>query len=102
MVDEVLAAGQRQLTAEHGARSRLREVCARSIGEDADDRDAAGGRGEDMADPRVTAGGLLSVAGTGGENLRPFAAQYLWFMNRASPNWRRRRSSSRATTTNRR
>ena len=37
MVDEVLAAGQGQLTAEHGARSGLREVCARSIGEGADD-----------------------------------------------------------------
>lgn len=37
--------------------------------------------GEDFSDPRVRAGVLLSVPGTGGENLTPFAAQVFPFMN---------------------
>lgn len=37
--------------------------------------------GEDMSDPRVTAGVLLAVAGIGGENLTPFAAEQFSFMN---------------------
>jgi pimeloyl-ACP methyl ester carboxylesterase len=41
-----------------------------------------GGRvGEDMSDPRVAAGVLLALAGTGGENLTPFAAGMFPFMN---------------------
>lgn len=43
--------------------------------------DATGSPGEDMTDPRVRAGVLLAVAGTGGENLTPFAAEHLPFMN---------------------
>lgn len=37
--------------------------------------------GESMADPRVTAGVLLALAGTGGENLTAFAAEHLPFLN---------------------
>ena len=37
--------------------------------------------GEDMTDPRVTAGVLLALAGEGGENLTPFAAQHFPFMS---------------------
>lgn len=37
--------------------------------------------GEDFSDPRVTAGVLLCLAGTGGENLTPFAAQVFPFMS---------------------
>jgi dienelactone hydrolase len=37
--------------------------------------------GEDMSDPRVTAGVLLAVAGTGGDDLTPFAAEHFPFMN---------------------
>lgn len=43
--------------------------------------DADGNVGPDMSDPRVTAGVLLALAGTGGENLTPFAAQQFPFMN---------------------
>lgn len=39
--------------------------------------------GESMADPRVAAGVLLAVAGTGGDNLTPFAAEHLPFLNPA-------------------
>jgi fermentation-respiration switch protein FrsA (DUF1100 family) len=38
-------------------------------------------RGEDMSDPRVGAGVLLAVAGTGGDDLTPFAAENFSFMN---------------------
>jgi hypothetical protein len=34
-----------------------------------------------MSDPRVRVGVLLAVAGTGGENLTPFAAENFSFMN---------------------
>jgi fermentation-respiration switch protein FrsA (DUF1100 family) len=37
--------------------------------------------GEDMSDPRVGAGVLLAVAGTGGDDLTPFAAEHYSFMN---------------------
>jgi hypothetical protein len=43
--------------------------------------DPEGRVGEDMADPRVAAGVLLAVAGTGAENLTPFAAEMFPFMN---------------------
>lgn len=43
--------------------------------------DAEGHPGEDMADERVKAGVLLAVAGTGGKDLTPFAAEHLPFMN---------------------
>jgi pimeloyl-ACP methyl ester carboxylesterase len=43
--------------------------------------DPAGRVGEDMSDPRVAAGVLLALAGTGGENLTPFAAEMFPFMN---------------------
>jgi predicted dienelactone hydrolase len=43
--------------------------------------DADGAPGEDMTDSRVTAGVLLALAGTGGENLTPFAAKQFPFMN---------------------
>lgn len=39
--------------------------------------------GEDMSDPRVTAGVLLALAGTGGHDLAPFAAEHFPFMNPA-------------------
>jgi dienelactone hydrolase len=45
--------------------------------------DAEGRPGEDMADARVRAGVLFAVAGTGGKDLTPFAAEYLPFMNPA-------------------
>jgi pimeloyl-ACP methyl ester carboxylesterase len=43
--------------------------------------DPDGNAGEDMSDPRVSAGVLLALAGTGGENLTPFAAENFSFMN---------------------
>jgi hypothetical protein len=43
--------------------------------------DSEGRVGEDMSDPRVAAGVLLALAGTGGEDLTPFAAQMFPFMN---------------------
>jgi len=43
--------------------------------------DHAGRAGQDMTDPRVTAGVLLAVAGTGGDDLTPFAAEHFSFMN---------------------
>jgi alpha-beta hydrolase superfamily lysophospholipase len=42
---------------------------------------ADGEVGEDMTDSRVSAGVLLAVAGTGGDNLTPFAAEHFAFMN---------------------
>jgi pimeloyl-ACP methyl ester carboxylesterase len=43
--------------------------------------DQQGTPGEDMSDPRVQAGVLLGVAGTGGDDLTPFAAENFSFMN---------------------
>ena len=43
--------------------------------------DQEGNAGEDMTDARVAAGVLLAVAGTGGEDLTPFAAENFSFMN---------------------
>ena len=43
--------------------------------------DAAGRAGEDMSDARVAAGVLLSLTGTGGDDLTPFAAETFPFMN---------------------
>ena len=37
--------------------------------------------GEDMFDPRITAGVLLATTGLGGADLTPFAAEHLPFMN---------------------
>lgn len=37
--------------------------------------------GENTSDPRVLAGVLLAVAGTGGDDLTPFAAEHFSFMN---------------------
>lgn len=44
-------------------------------------RDADGRPGEDLSDARVRAGVLLAPAGTGGEDLSPFAAEHFPFMN---------------------
>lgn len=43
--------------------------------------DADGHPGEDLSDPRVSAGVLLATAGTGGADLTPFAAEHFPFMN---------------------
>lgn len=43
--------------------------------------DADGNPGADLSDPRVTAGVLLAPAGTGGDDLTPFAAETFPFMN---------------------
>jgi hypothetical protein len=43
--------------------------------------DAEGRPGEDMSDPRIKAGVLLSTPGTGGGDLTPFAAENFSFMN---------------------
>ncbi|MFC7381149.1 alpha/beta hydrolase family protein [Sphaerisporangium rhizosphaerae] len=43
--------------------------------------DAEGAPGEDMSDPRIRAGVLLAVPGTGGADLTPFAAEHFSFMN---------------------
>ncbi|WP_067473606.1 alpha/beta hydrolase family protein [Actinomadura hibisca] len=43
--------------------------------------DAEGVPGEDMSDPRVTAGVLLALTGRGGDDLSPFAAEHFPFMN---------------------
>ncbi|GLU54733.1 alpha/beta hydrolase family protein [Dyadobacter frigoris] len=40
-----------------------------------------GSFGEDMSDPRIKAGVLLTPAGKGGEDLSPFAAEHYPFMN---------------------
>jgi predicted dienelactone hydrolase len=42
---------------------------------------AGGAPGEDLSDPRVRAGVLLAPAGTGGDDLTPFAAEHFPFMN---------------------
>lgn len=43
--------------------------------------DSDGEPGEDMSDSRIKAGVLLSTTGTGGDDLTPFAAENLPFMN---------------------
>jgi predicted dienelactone hydrolase len=43
--------------------------------------DAEGVPGEDLSDPRIKAGVLLAVPGTGGADLTPFAAENFPFMN---------------------
>ncbi|MGI5170775.1 alpha/beta hydrolase family protein [Spirillospora sp. CA-253888] len=43
--------------------------------------DSEGVPGEDMADPRVTAGVLLALTGRGGDDLSAFAAEHFPFMN---------------------
>lgn len=43
--------------------------------------DSEGVPGEDMSDPRVTAGVLLALTGRGGDDLSPFAAEHFPFMN---------------------
>ncbi|MGK5737868.1 alpha/beta hydrolase family protein [Micromonospora sp. URMC 103] len=43
--------------------------------------DPDGTPGEDMSDPRVTAGVLLATTGRGGADLSPFAAEHFPFMN---------------------
>lgn len=42
---------------------------------------ADGRPGEDLSDPRITAGVLLSTTGQGGADLTPFAAEHFPFMN---------------------
>jgi dienelactone hydrolase len=42
---------------------------------------ADGTPGEDMSDPRIKAGVLLAVTGTGGTDLSPFAAEHFPFMS---------------------
>jgi hypothetical protein len=43
--------------------------------------DQDGHVGPDMTDRRITAGALLALAGTGGDDLTPFAAEHFAFMN---------------------
>ena len=43
--------------------------------------DSGGAPGDDMSDPRVTAGVLLALPGRGGADLTPFAAEHFPFMN---------------------
>ncbi|ONI82637.1 chlorophyllase [Saccharothrix sp. ALI-22-I] len=43
--------------------------------------DADGNPGEDLSDPRIKAGVLLAVTGTGGADLSPFAAEHFPFMS---------------------
>ncbi|MEU8276263.1 alpha/beta hydrolase family protein [Microbispora bryophytorum] len=43
--------------------------------------DPKGEPGQDLSDPRITAGVLLAVPGTGGADLTPFAAEHFPFMN---------------------
>lgn len=43
--------------------------------------DAQGVPGKDMSDPRIKAGVLLALSGTGGGDLTPFAAENFAFMN---------------------
>ncbi len=39
------------------------------------------GAGEDMSDPRITAGVLLATAGTGGDDLTPLAREHFGYLN---------------------
>ncbi|MBF9069867.1 alpha/beta hydrolase family protein [Streptacidiphilus fuscans] len=43
--------------------------------------DPDGGPDTDLSDPRITAGVLLAVPGTGGDDLTPFAAEHFPFMH---------------------
>lgn len=43
------------------------------------DRD--GGPGEDLSEPRISAGVLLAITGVGGDDLTPFAAEHFPFMS---------------------
>lgn len=43
--------------------------------------DANGRADQDLADPRVSAGVLLAATGVGGDDMAPFAAEHLPFMN---------------------
>jgi pimeloyl-ACP methyl ester carboxylesterase len=67
---------QRLAVAGHswGATTASALLGARIIGHD-------GEIGPSMSDPRVAAGVLLAVAGTGGDGLTPFAAEHFSFMN---------------------
>jgi hypothetical protein len=67
--DRIAAAGH-----SYGATSASALLGARIL-------DAEGRVGEDMSDSRVAAGVLLALAGTGAENLTPFAAEMFPFMN---------------------
>ena len=67
--DRIAAAGH-----SYGATSASALLGARIL-------DPEGNVGEDMSDPRVKAGVLLALAGTGGENLTPFAAEMFPFMS---------------------
>ncbi len=58
----------------YGATTASALLGARVLGPESHD-------GEDFSDPRVRAGVLLSVPGTGGENLTAFAAQFFPFMH---------------------
>jgi dienelactone hydrolase len=42
---------------------------------------APAGAGEDMSDPRIKAGVLLATAGTGGDDLTPFAKEHFPYLN---------------------
>ncbi|GAA0328837.1 alpha/beta fold hydrolase [Actinoallomurus spadix] len=57
-----------------GAQTASMLLGARVIG-------AEGVPGENMSDPRIKAGVLLALPGTGGDDLTPFAAEHLSFMN---------------------
>ncbi len=57
-----------------GATTASALVGARIVDED-------GNVGEDMSDPRVVAGVVLAVAGTGGDELTAFAAEHFSFIN---------------------
>ncbi|HUN33500.1 MAG TPA: chlorophyllase [Trebonia sp.] len=57
-----------------GATTASALLGARVVGSD-------GQPGEDMSDPRVRAGVLLALAGHGGEDLTPFAAEHFPFMS---------------------
>ncbi|MEU6430331.1 chlorophyllase [Microbispora sp. NPDC046973] len=57
-----------------GAQSASMLLGARVLG-------SGGEPGEDMSDPRIKAGVLLALPGTGGADLTPFAAEHFPFMN---------------------
>ncbi|SFD87239.1 Alpha/beta hydrolase family protein [Chitinophaga sp. CF118] len=61
-----------------GAQTTGMLLGARIIGTD-------GTLGEDMSDPRIRVGVLLTPAGRGGEDLSPFAAEHYPFMNPSYP-----------------
>jgi hypothetical protein len=67
--DRIAAAGH-----SYGATTASALLGARVLGPE-------GRAGEDMSDPRVTAGVLLALAGTGGDSLTPFAAEMFPFMS---------------------